>query len=158
MSKEERDIVAEIIEERDGNREEVVANKDVSDSILDKAFPLVTANIPSLDAAVEKLEKSIKCSLCNYSCVRNKNLTQHLKKFHKLNKEERESIKESKNNGGMTLGKNADVSESESFPVSIISESDDLALGNVDVESSENKCNVCGLTFDSFSSCLKHQL
>jgi len=114
MNSEERNIVAEIIEEResvDSTVESEVEKAKMDDevSIFDKVFPLVkdnnddsftglsvTTSEPVGDG--ESLEKNVKCTLCESSFAKGAYLRKHLIRFHKLSKEERYLMNESRSN------------------------------------------------------------
>eukprot|EP00092_Neocalanus_flemingeri_P026714 GFUD01028964.1.p1 GENE.GFUD01028964.1~~GFUD01028964.1.p1 ORF type:complete len:488 (+),score=96.23 GFUD01028964.1:238-1701(+) len=91
MNSEERNIVAEIIEERekvdDGQVEVVNNEKEVS--ILDRAFPLVKDDH---DENIDSLEQNIQCTLCDSTFAKGAYLRKHLIRFHKLSKEERDNL------------------------------------------------------------------
>jgi len=112
MNSEERNIVAEIIEERESvdvtaESELEKTKMDAEVSIFDKVFPLVKDNnddsftcssVATLGPDGESLEKNVKCTLCESSFAKGAYLRKHLIRFHKLSKEERDLMNESRSN------------------------------------------------------------
>jgi len=110
MNNEERNIVAEIIEEREKTDAGKVDNEKDNDevSILDKAFPLVkgvqqescseliSPLEPQAVFSEENFEKDVNCTLCESSFASGTNLNRHLARFHKLSKEERDIVNKSR--------------------------------------------------------------
>jgi len=106
MNIEERNIVAEIIEEREKADTGTVVKEKDEISILDRAFPLVKEDVqqeiisPPLKSqaivSAENLEKTVNCTLCESSFASNTNLNRHLMRFHKLSKEERDIVNKSR--------------------------------------------------------------
>jgi len=125
MNSEERNIVAEIIEERESveitaDSEVQVAKKNAEVSIFDKVFPLVKdhnddsfadISVINLETVGESLEKNIKCTLCESSFAKGSYLRKHLVRFHKLSKEERDLVNESRSKEAVTVCRNESPEE-----------------------------------------------
>jgi len=98
MNDEERNVVAEMIEERQETKsnvndsEGVAAENGENLSILDKAFPLgkgssknsaLQLTFPAPVSNIEELDLKFECSLCKSTFASKRNLGRHMRNVHK---------------------------------------------------------------------------
>ena len=166
MNVEERNIVAEIVEERqkDSDAGEGKGANVEQISILDKAFPLGKDQLDAspeivlpkseLVSITEEEEKKISCPLCEARFGANSNLNRHLARFHKLSKEERDVVNESRRTSTQnkeSFQELAEMSVSEGDITKEVS-----ATLNVKEECNVNQCGLCDATFTRSSNLRRH--
>jgi len=184
MDEDERKVVSEVIAEKEeaaranteeGNDEDAL--KDVS--ILDKAFPLVmnasmNPSVSSLAVAksesfVGEVDSKVQCSLCD-SRLAKSSLSRHLKRVHKLEKEQRDLVFKSMSNIGNEDKSNAlikgecggkEVLNDESqFAGKIHDEAevecDIKSDSKINVDEQKYKCPFCDTVFTRSKNLKRH--
>ena len=175
MSGDQRKVVSELIEENPavGNpdRYQVSDAENLKDvSILDKAFPLVEKPSPSTNpsASVSLVEVSkVKCGLCDSRLLK-KSLNKHLKKVHKLGKEDRDIVLKSTSNIGIENKSeelvNGECGKEDLNDGPIADEMNEAAEvevendSNIHIDDQKFKCPFCDSLFTKSQNLKRHVL